>query len=224
MNRRVTLLSAALTVALTASAIGAAISIAAMALPVFSGTATEGKGESGEGSIKIEGGATIKCASGTDAATFESGSRHLGFIDIHLILCAQGGEPCFSLGDSSGIILVTATWHLVLNARPVDFHYFTYLVRLLHIECPKAAIKLLLGEGDLAAIIAGLPEGKSFNLTFKTVSGEGKAQEYSEFENEAGTGIKTKFEFQQEGGKAKNAFVEGLHNTLKFESTTSIEN
>jgi hypothetical protein len=227
MNRRVTVLVACLTAAIAASAAIAAISTAAMVLPVFSGTDTTFTGEANAGSLSVAGGAKVLCAKAgsTSTGTVEA-SRNLGTGTIIFEGCSEGGEKCASLGlaESTAKIEVTGTWHLVLLTKPTDVRYFLFLFNNVHFECPKATVKLFLATGDVDGLIAqavGLPD--VFNFTVKTVGGEGKVQEYSEFENNAGTGIKTKIEVSQEGGKAKEGFEESTLNTLIFPLVTSIE-
>jgi hypothetical protein len=225
MNRRTIPIVLFLVAVFAVSAVGAATSSAAMVLPLWSGAATEASGEGGSNSLKVAGGAAIVCTSFVIDEFIIETSRHLGPGALRFGGCKQGGEPCFSLGGAGEVILMTAIWHLVLRTvGGVDTHFLLWLVKLLHVECPMAVVRLFLITGDVSLIIARA--GKStttFNFTGKTVNGEGKIQEYSEFENEAGTGIKTKLEVEQEGGKAKEAFAESLDNTLKFPSATSIE-
>jgi hypothetical protein len=230
MNRRVTALTACLIAAFAVTAVIAATSSASMTLPKFSGTDTEFTGEANTGVLIVEGGAKINCeaAGGETGGTVES-NRHLGTGTIKFSKCTEGikGEPCFSLGgvESTPNITVTGSWHLVLRTfGSTDFHYFLFLFGQIHIECPKAAVKLFLVSGDVDGLIAQAPGSTTrFNFTVKTVNAEGKVQEYSEFENEAGTGIKTSIEVSQEGGKAKKGFEESTLNTLIFPLATSIE-
>jgi hypothetical protein len=227
MTRKVTVLATCLVAAFAISAVIAAVSSASMTLPVFSGTAAEATGSSAAGTLSVEGSAAIKCSSsGSDKLTFESGSRHLGPGSITFSGCKEGGEPCFSLGGSGETITTTGTWHLVLRTvSSVDSHLFLFLVSEIHIECPKGAIKLFLISGDVAGLVSQKTGSTTaFGLTVKTVSGEGKVQEYSEFENEAGTGVKTELGVKEEGGaKAKKGFEESAENVLTFTGTTSIE-
>jgi hypothetical protein len=225
MTRKVTVLAMCLMAAFAVSAVVSAISSASMVLPAFTGTATTGTGSSGEGALTIEGGATIKCkSSGSDSLTVES-NRHLGAGTITFSTCTQGGEPCRSLGDASGTILTTGTWHLVLATRSsLDVHLFLFLLTELHIECPGAAVKLLLVTGTVAGLLTQKTGSKTaFELSIGTVGGAGKVQEFSEYENEAGTGVKTALSVKQEGGAAKKAFEESKTNELVFPSETGIE-
>jgi hypothetical protein len=226
MTRRSKILVSFFVAAFVASAVAAAIASANMVLPVFSGTAAKVTGTSGEAALSVEGGAKLKCGSGGSTELgFESGSRHLGpFIDWMLTTCTQGGEPCFTLGDLSGVFLYTGTWHLVLRAIPFDIYLFLFLFKLIHVECPNAPVKLFLVSGSSAGEILPKPGSTTrFEYTVQTVRREGKLQEFSEFENEAGTGVKTAIEVEEEGGKAKKALDESPENTLTFESATSIE-
>jgi hypothetical protein len=229
MTRKVTVLATCIVAAFAISAVIAAISSASMVLPVFSGTATEASGTSGAGALSVEGGATIKCASsGGDTLVFESGSRHLGSGSIKFGTCTEAGEKCFSLGgtEASEEIVTTGTWHLTLRTvSGTDSHLFLFLVSAIHIECPKAAVKLFLISGDVAGLISQKTGSTTaFGLTVATVGGSGKVQEYSEFENEAGTGVKTALAVGQEGSsKTKAGFEESKENVLTFTGTTAIE-
>jgi hypothetical protein len=226
MNRKVISLSMTLAAALASAAMSASPSLASMTLPVFSGSVSEAKDASGAGALHVEGGATIKCTSGGEGGVaFESGSRHLGSVTVASSGCTEGGEPCFSLGASGETISTTGTWHLALMTRSsTDSHLFLFLLKQIHIECPKAAVKLFLVSGDVAGLITEKSGSKTtFEISIATKNAEGKVQEYSEFENEAGTGVKTSLEVIQEGGKAKRGFQELTCSELIFSGETSIE-
>jgi hypothetical protein len=207
------------------SAVVSTMSSASMILPVFTGTQTSASGSSGAGAISVSIGAkVIFTSSGSDSLTVES-NRHLGPFTVILGGSTQGGEPCRSLGDASGTILITGSWHLVLATRSgLDVHEFLFLFTELHIECPNAAVKLLLVTGDVAGLITQKSGSTTaFQVSMATIDGEGRVQEYSEFENDAGTGVKTALSVKQEGGAAKAGFLESASNVWTFPSTTSIE-
>jgi hypothetical protein len=225
MKRKTTVILACLMAAFAVSAAGAAISSATMVLPVFSGEAEEATGSGSATTLHVEGGASIKCEKiSSFKLTFEASSRHLGSISAPFISCAEGGETCSGLGSSDGTIETTGTWHLVLRTvGGVDSHLMLFLIGKIHIECPKGAVKLFLVSGDVAGVISQKTGSSTeFVETMKTVNEEGKAQEFSEFENEAGTGVKTKLEIEQEGGKAKTATLVNI-NIFIFPRKTSIE-
>ena len=232
MNRKLTVLATCLIAALTTTAIIAAISSAAMTLPTFSGAEVEFKGEGNEGTLTVQGGASIVCASaGTGTTGAVESPRHLGRGTIAFNNCTEGekGEKCFSLGgtEAANNITVTGTWHLTLRTRSsVDQHFFLVLFNNIHIECPKAPVKLFLINGDVQGLITQAPGSTTaFNFTVKSTVPKSSIQEYSEFENEAGTGIKTEIVVSQEGSaKTKSGFEESTLNTIKFAGTTSIEN
>jgi hypothetical protein len=228
MTRKIRVLVACLIAALAATAAISAIASAEMVLPVFSGTDTSATGSSGSGKLSIEGGASISCKeSGSDKLTFETGKRNLGPGTIIFKSCTEGGTTeCHSLGLTGNTIETTGSWHLVLNGGTgaTDIHLFLFLLNLLHIECPGGAIKLFLVLGDVAGkIVQKAGSTTQFELSVGTVNGEGKVQNFSEFENDAGAGIKTTLETSEEGGKAKKSFEESSSNTLTFELITSIE-
>jgi hypothetical protein len=225
-QRKRVLVAVCLIAGFAATAVISAIASAEMVLPVFSGTDTSATGSSGTVVLTIAGGASFRCtSSGSDKLTFETGKRNLGPGTIIFSGCTQGGEECQSLGATGGTIETTGSWHLVLNggSGAADIHLFLFLLHLLHVECPKAAVKLLLLLGDVAGKIeASGPE--LFALSVGTLNGAGKVQNFSEFENDAGTGIKTTLETIQEGtGKAKRTFLGVESFDVHFELTTSIE-
>jgi hypothetical protein len=228
MTRKIKVLVGCLIVAIAATAAISAIASAAMTLPIFSLTDPKATGESGKGTLSIEGGASIRCeTSGSDELTFETGKRNLGPGTIIFKSCTQGGEECHSLGGTGGTIETTGSWHLVLNGKTeaTDIHLFLFLLTLLHIECPKAAVKLLIVLGNVAGKIVQKAGSKTqFVLEVGTVNKEGKVQNFSEYENDAGTGIKTTLQVLQEGGtKPKFAGEESESNILTFTEVTSIE-
>jgi hypothetical protein len=228
MTRKIRVLVACLIAALAATAAISAIASAEMVLPVFSGTDASATGSSGEGTLRIAGAASIKCtSSGSDKLTFETGKRNLGPGTIIFSGCTEGGEECRSLGGTLGTIETTGSWHLVLNggSGAGDIHLFLFLLTLLHIECPKGVVKLFLVLGNVAGKIVQKAGTKElFELSVGTVNNEGKVQNFSEYENDAGTGIKTTLETIEEGtGKPKTSAEESFANDLNFELTTSIE-
>jgi hypothetical protein len=211
------------------SGLTVSISSASMTLPVFSGTVTGATGSSGNALLLTVGDGMILCdSSGEDRLVFEGGSRHLGAASIIFAGCGNGerDQSCSSLGASFGTIEATGTWHLVLRTvSSVDSHLLLFLVSELHIECPGASfIRLFLLTGDVAGLIRQVP-GTREEFEFTVMRrGEHYGQEYSEFENEAGTGVKTSLKATIEGKTTVlEAFMESEKNRLDFESTTSIE-
>jgi hypothetical protein len=195
-----------------------------MVLPEFSGTQETFEGTAAKLVIRIQGGATYTCTAGVYALIAEVG-RHLGPAILHDTGCTQSGVSCRSLGDAAGVILITGTWHLVLRTFVgTDNHFFLILLTELHIECAGAAVQLILITGNWQGRIVQRSGSKSaFTVSVGTVNGEGKVQNFSEFENDAGTGIKTSIEAKQEGGKAKPAFEDSESIELTFSGETSIE-
>jgi hypothetical protein len=227
MTQKTKVLVAGVIVAIAAISLISAVASAEMVLPVFSGTDTSFTGSSGALIFTIAGGASFRCtSSGSDKLTFEMGKRNLG---PGTIICSggtEGGEECRSLGGTLGTIEVTGSWHLVLNggSGAGDIHLFLFLLTLLHIECPKSAVKLLLVLGNFAGkIVQNAGSTTLFTISVGTLNGAGAIQNFSEFENDAGTGIKTTLETIQEGGKAKKTVLEISSFDLNFELTTSIE-
>ena len=225
MTRKLTALVSCLAVVFVVSAIVSAMSSASMALPTFSGTQETAEGTSARLLIFIQGAQVYVCTAGTYTISGQV-NRNLGTIDLDDKSCTQGGEPCNSLGDASGVILITGTWHLVLRTFIIDTHFFLILLNELHIECGKSAIKLILLTGNWQGSIAQKTGSKTaFGVTVRSVGGAGKVQEFSEFENDAGTGVKTAISASEEGSsKAKSAVEESEENVLTFPGETGIEN
>jgi hypothetical protein len=227
MTRKIRVLVACLSAAFAVTAVISSISSAAMTLPAFSGSDKAATGSSSSGLLRIEGGAALKCEKSAANSLEVESNRNLGPGAINFAGCTEGGEECRSLGGTLGTVATTGSWHLVLNGKTeaTDIHLFLFLLTLLHIECPKGTVKLFLILGNIAGLIkqkAG--SNLEFEISVGTVAGEGKVQNFSEYENDAGTGIKTTLEVIQEGtGKAKKAFEESSANVLKFELATSIE-
>jgi hypothetical protein len=223
MPHRATVLVTCLIAVFAIIAATAALASAVMALPTFSGTAaTQSNETGGKHTATVAGGASIKCESETALSTLAT--RNSGPFTLDCNTTTQGGEECHSLGDSAGVILISGTWHLVLDVRSsVDGHYLLLELSELHVECPKSAVKLLLFSGALLASIAAHAGSETvYGETSK--DGGGVAQEFSEYENDTGTGVKVALKAQQEGGKAKETFVELENVQVTFNASTKIEN
>jgi hypothetical protein len=223
MTRRVTVLVACLVAAFAVSAVVAAVSSATMVLPLFTGTATAGTGTSTTAKLTVKGGASITCTSSSDSLTVGS-PRNTGTGSLEFKSCTQGGEACHSLAGSGEIIKATGEWHLVLFTKSsTDGHYFEFSLPSfgIHIECPSATVKLLLVTGNVLGSIAQ-KSGSTNEFTVK-VSSTATAQEFSEYENEAGTAVKVSLATSQEGGATKESFENAEMGTLKFSTTTAIE-
>jgi hypothetical protein len=224
MTRTVTILALCLIAAIAAAAAIAATSSAAMVLPVFSGTSANPTGSSSITRLSIKGGVSVSCEADSYSLAFTS-SRHLGDATLTFTTCGQGGEECHNLGNTENVIQITGEWHLVLFVKGgVDGHYFLFLIPSfgVHIECPAAAVKLLVVTGSVLGSITQ-KTGSTTEFSVK-VSSTATAQEFSEFENEAGTAVKAKLETVQEGvGAAKESFANVEGGVLKFGSATAIE-
>jgi hypothetical protein len=181
-------------------------------LTLFTGTATVGTGSSDSARLTVKGGAGTTCTSSSDLLTVGS-PRNTGTSSLEFKACTQGGEECHALAGSGATIKFTGEWHFVLFTKVgVDYHVELYLIRSLgvHIECPSATIKLLLITGGLLGSITQ-KSGSTTEFTVR-VSFNGTAQEFSEYDNEAGSAVKTKLETSHEGGVGKEPFenIEGL--------------
>lgn len=146
----------AITVALLAAcALTATIATTAASaeLPnILPETITEYTGKtigSGEPEVEEKSGTKIKCTGATGEGTVES-NHHLGLFHWHIsgcdakILTATG--TCTGLGESSGIVLVLGSWHLVLAWLPKqsDWSYSVlFLVGTVHFTCSVSGVEHL---------------------------------------------------------------------------------
>jgi hypothetical protein len=228
MARRASVLISWVVAALAALAVIAAVAFAGMPLPIFSGNAARATLSSAATRFVAMGGAIISCTTDSATITFNAGTRRLGPGTFTYNTCTQGGEQCRSLGDPLGTILTTGEWHLVLMERGgVDGHYFVVLLpaQRLHVECPTAAVKLDLISGAVEGPIGQRPGSKTeFGISIKDKEGKEGPQEFSEFENEAGTGVTLSLKVSQEGGALKEESINDEEEIMTFEEPTSIEN
>jgi hypothetical protein len=227
MTRKVAILAACLITALTATAALAATTNAAMTLPTFNGTATKGTGDGTNGKFAVKGGASLVSTSTSGSFTFNSGSRNLGPGTLTFLKVLQGGEPCHDLNLVAELetVLFTGEWHLVLFVKGgVDDHYFLFLLPSfgVHIECPNAAVKLLTVFGSVLGLISQ-KTGSTTQFSLKVLA-PGSVQEFSEYENDAGTAVKAKLETSQENGALKPSTENVEGGLIEFESATAIEN
>jgi hypothetical protein len=222
MTRKAMTLAAFVTVFAISVTISALAS-ASMTLPSFSGTAaTEGKISAGKTVLSLPG-EMFSCESASGATTFEGASRRSGPFSLDIIGCKQSGEECRSLGDALGTFLITGTWHLVLFVKSsLDGHYLLLSPRELHTECPHTFVKLVLFAGSvLGSTATHAGSTTEFGLTIRAPGG---GQEFTEYENEAGTAVTATLLSSPEGGKFKAAGLETEDMLLKFNGATGIEN
>jgi hypothetical protein len=229
MTRKVAILAACLITALTATAALAATTNAAMTLPTFNGTATSATGDGGAGQFSVKGGASLKGTSTSGSFTFNSGSRNLGPGSLTFEGVTQGGESCHELGleVTSLTVKFTGEWHLVLFVKGgVDDHYFLFLLPSfgVHVECPNAAVKLLTVFGSVLGLISQ-KTGSTTQFSLKVLApGTPPVQEFSEYENDAGTAVKAKLETSQENGARKESTENVVESLIEFPTATAIEN
>jgi hypothetical protein len=225
MTRRMMALPTGLIALLAMFAVISSVASAAMELPVFSGNDAGATGSYGKLKFVTRGGAAVACKKGTSSMSFNGGSRGLGPISFTFEECSQALEPCRNLAGTAGTISMTGEWHLVLMIKAGnDSHYFLVLLPSfgLHIECPAAPVRLLLVLGSVLGPIVRMGN-EMFNLTVKDGVEEDGPQEFSEYENEAGTAVKAGLEDSQEGGADKEAFENITSGTLTFPLATAIE-
>ena len=221
MSRRTRfILVASLVVVLAVAA--ASLASGAMVLPGFLAAETA-TFASGKGVLSIEGGAAMRCEKDLGHATFNAGSTNLGPFTLDFEGCTQGGEPCMSLGDLSLTILVSGEWHLVLlEGTPMKW-FILFLPKETHIECPKAAIKLLLVKGSILGLLEKKSgeKSKKFNIKLEQTNG---VQSEKFYENNAGGKIESTLATSQEGGKAKKSALESEGDAFEFPNENDFAN
>src|ERR1700684_872475 len=148
------LFAAVVAVCMMGFATASLASAAEMILPEWK-TAENATSSSKEGSLKIEGGASILCEKNTGKFS-TAASKKLGSYTIDFTTCTQGGEPCLSLGLTAGLIEVKGEWHLVLEEKAGTHLWLIWFLLPAvdpHIECLKSAVKLFLVLGSLLGLI-----------------------------------------------------------------------
>jgi hypothetical protein len=222
MSRAAPVLFACFMGALLVNAVASPGASAAMTLPVFSGTATAATGTSTLFISTVEGGASIRCVTSFNSFAVAF-SRGEGAGALSITGCTQGGEQCRSLGGTLATIATTGEWHLVLKTiSGVDQHFFLFALPVAkwHLECPGAPVGLLLLEGAFLGSI-GQKAGSTTSFSLKIDSTE-KAQEFTEYENDAGVTVGVSLKTSLEGGKPKRTLVD-TEQVIEFGSATSIE-
>ncbi len=164
------------------AAVGAVYASATtMTLPNFS-VQQPFTGSSGPGKLTSSG-FTISCNSDADEGTMEA-NKNLGLFTIEFQTCSTSltTEPCHSLGGSGSNILLSGSWHLVLETLSgADLHLFLLLLNPLHIECGSVLLSV---KGNILGKIEPLTSTKEYTLI---VSLKGAEQEFTSFENDNGT-------------------------------------
>jgi hypothetical protein len=216
----------ALMALLVVGALAASVASAAMTLPEFK-NAENSTSAAGTSTVSVEGGASRACTGTSGTQNFKTGSKNLGTYTLTFTGCTEGGESCLSLGGTAGRIVVSGEWHLVLEEKN-GIHLWLFLFLLpatdVHVECPKAPIKLWLLLGVLLGLLepgAGTAT-KEYKLIITTSNG---AQAESSYENNEGKLLTTQILLMsQENGKEKKAGLSTTGATLKFPVTNEIKN
>ena len=221
MSRRTRfILFASLVMVLVAAA--ASLASGAMVLPGFLNPETATLAST-KGALSVEGGASVTCEKDLGHATFNASSTNLGPFTLDFEECTQGGEPCMSLGDLSLTILTSGEWHLVLlEGTPMKW-FILFLPKETHIECPGAAVKLLLVKGSILGLLE-LKSGekaKKFNVKLGQANG---VQSEKFYENNAGEKITSELTTSQEGGKAKKSGLESEGDAFEFATENEFKN
>jgi hypothetical protein len=208
-----------------ASALGLVLALTAIAASSASAAAefkpgaakTPFTGKSGEATLQVKGGASIKCkASEVLKGEGELLGPKTALFIIHLTGCTSLGLAENSLGDSSGVVLAhyeveTCT----ISTKPLFGGLLLKLLPL-HIEIPAASV-LLLEEGSF---VSGLsPENKATKeFALKIEQKEGK-QTIDGCLNAEGTKVVPETLTTSENGKAAVASAEEAKSgTLLFET------
>ncbi len=206
-----------------------AASAAEMILPEFkNGNPETATSTTSKATLVVEGGATIKCEKSSASYSFNAGSNKAGPFKVTFEKCFQGGQECNSLGDAAGTILFSGEWRLVLliiEAKDRRLMLFSLPAADVHIECPGAAVKLLLVLGEVLGIIdplkEAMPETKEFEVLLQTVSG---VQQVKAYENNKAEPVVAGLEAGEEGGKAKKATFEAKEFLLNFPNRNEMKN
>src|SRR4029077_11063424 len=146
----------------------------------------------------------------------------LGTFDILLEASEFTGEPCLSLGDALGIVLLTGEWHLVHLPKEPKHISLLLLINAVHIECPGIGLLILILQGSttLLLILPVETKTKAFKLLLNVKEGK---QENNEWVDDAGVVHKTEELAGLNGGKDKAASQETQGIELNTEKETVIE-
>jgi hypothetical protein len=187
-------------------------------LPEFS-TETAANGTSGKNSLDLEG-TDLECESSTTAL----GAGHkLGTFTITFHSCKASSKACTGLGESSGSVGISGTWHLVssLADRTQYEIWFLIVVPGAHIECESTGIGLVVLLGNLLGSIEATSE-RTYKVDVTRASTT--KQSIEEFGNNSGetvkaSGLKGKFGT----GSERIATEELESDLLSMTSLTSIK-
>lgn len=173
---------------IAAFAVSAIASASAWALPEFLGTLpTTFTGTSGAGEL-VSGGLSIKCKKDTSSGTFEN-SKH-GTFSVDFKECTGPlNEACNSLGDASGIILVTGNALSAFDSlSPLGAALILLVEPEVHIICHSIKEELILVKGAVLALVLPINvKTKKFELLVEVEAGKQKETEYW---NDSGVKVK----------------------------------
>jgi opacity protein-like surface antigen len=216
--KRFTILGLAVLAVLAVSAMASA-SAWAVALPEFE-TLTNLTATSGAGKLNLTG-AGIKSTSAKTTVTATSKTE--GTFDIMFEKATLGGEECHSLGDVAELILVLGKLRLVRNVGGGKA-LVLFIPNETHIECKFAATLVLIKAGSLTQGILGeltpvLTLATAYTLKVVVTGG---IQEFTKYEEDAGTAATVKFEGSINGGAFKAATLEQAANSVTALTATKI--
>lgn len=168
-------------------------------------------GTSGKGALETASGLAIACKKDKNSGSIT------GLKEATLTIDFEGctgpvGESCNSLGDASGIILVTGAADLVRIA-PKHLGLVLLLKPEAHIICHTILGEvLILVRGDLLALITP-SDKKATNFTLNVNGSKGK-QEFTECETGEPCGKKITLESSTNGGAFELASDSSAENTI----------
>ena len=218
--QRFKLVGLVLMTALVLGALTVAVASATMSLPEFNngGGFT---GTSGRGVFVIAGQPEITCSSDATQGGTEAGSKRLGTFHIHYLGCTtfSGVINCNSLGDGAKEILVLGSWHLVLNSRGTHRWFMLFLWAHQHWECATTlfvVLGTLLGQIEPTGV-----KTKRFMILLHVVNGN---QEFTEYENEGETIVRTDLKGGVNEGPEERATLELTGWLIEFANANEILN
>ena len=207
---------------LVVAAVAVAAASATMTLPEF--TKAEGfTGTGGATLLEIAGQPEFKCTSDTSKGGPESGtSKKLGTFQVRFLGCTtfSGLVNCNSLGNAAKEIVTSGSYHLVLNSRGTHRWFILFLPAHQHLECSTTLI-LILGT-LLGQITPTSTSTKRFKIG---VNVKTKKQEFTEYENEGETIVRTTLKgVVNETGSEQEATELSENNVIEFPNANEIIN
>ncbi len=188
-----------------------AMATTAAALPTVLPEAAASRGWTGKATsaTEFQGAETVKCTSATGEGE-EEAKKPLGTFKIDFKECSaellKVKVACTGLGESSGVILSTGSWHIVYDSLSPLGAAILYLVLAVHFECSTTLVTVPSG-GMVLCLWTSLTKKASHEFQCKAISA--KHPEESKYYNEAGTlvSISPLLSSTNEGTAAESAQV-----------------